>query len=1104
MARHTHQRRNRSRRLKVERLERRHLLAAGMIDTGFGSSGHVTTDFGGNDLISAPAGIAIQADGKIVAAGQGSAGLDFLVARYGADGSLDPSFNGTGTVATNLVGTDRGYAVAIQPDGKILVGGRAGSKPAIVRYNDDGTLDTSFGSGGISVLNAVSSNQGDKFLDLAIQSDGMIVGAVNGDFSNQLTVVRLTSGGGLDPGFSGDGIADIDFQASATEFAHAVKIQADGKIVVVGRVTHSPTDGSPDIALARLTSAGALDTGFGSGGKVQTALGATEGANDVAFQSDGKIVIGSQSLVNDAALLRYTTAGVLDPTFGVSGVATPGFGVNSAIFSIEVTTTDKIVAAMPYLSSDFSVAQFESDGTLDGSFGTSGIGSHDVGSNDFGFSLKLQSDGKIVVGGGSNQNFAVSRFTGDPVAPPANDAPEITSLSLDQAMILENESVTLSVDFSDLDAGDEHTVTIDWGDGSSQTETLTIGNRTFSFSHQYLDDGDSPGNGTSQDDYTISVTVTDNGSTGTPDLLVASFNSNEVLRYDGATGAFVSDFVSSGSGGVAGPVDVEYGPDGNLYVSSSASDEILRYDGSTGAFTDAFITAGSGGLDSPFGFTFGPDGNLYVASRGTSEVLRYDGATGTFIDAFVTAGSGGLEYTNDVTFGPDGNLYVASEAFPSANDAVLRYDGTTGAFIDLFAATVNSGAQDIVFGPDGNLYLITPHDFRILRSSGTTAGSMTEFSSGGSTPVSMNFGNDGHLYVSNGAQNTVIRRDVVSGTIIDTFVSAGSGGLSQALEIDFMSTAKSDTASGVLTVKNVDPVAADQLYTMDEDGVLNLNVLAGSDDTGPFTVDDQGSLDAIAAVAGTYPTAEGGSVTIAADGQATYTPAVDFAGTDSFEYTVEDDDTGSDTGLVTIFLDPVNDEPGFTMLGNQTVAEDSGTHVVPGFATAVPGGGADEADQSFTYNVGNDNGSLFAAAPAIDASGQLTYELAPNASGIATITVSVTDDGGTSNGGDDTSAAQTFQITVASTAQQFDAIQDSLQQLVDDGKLPAQQARIMNRTLVRAERFNDLGRIRPTYAMLRRVKVRVNVLVRRGILSETDGDLLNDSLDAAINSVLQN
>ncbi len=186
------------------------------------------------------------------------------------------------------------------------------------------------------------------------------------------------------------------------------------------------------------------------------------------------------------------------------------------------------------------------------------------------------------------------------------------------------------------------------------------------------------------------------------DLLVSSAT-NEVLRYDGQTGAFIDAFVTAGSGGLSGPTGLVFGPDGNLYVSSFNNNQVLRYDGTTGAFIDVFVPPGGGGLNVPTGLVFGPDGNLYVSSIGTDEVLRYDGTTGAFIDAFVTAGGGGLRGPIGLVFGPDGNLYVGS-----GTNEVLRYDGQTGAFIDAFVTAGSGGllgSAGLVFRSPALLFL---------------------------------------------------------------------------------------------------------------------------------------------------------------------------------------------------------------------------------------------------------------------------------------------------------------------------------------------------------------------------------------------------------------
>ena len=180
------------------------------------------------------------------------------------------------------------------------------------------------------------------------------------------------------------------------------------------------------------------------------------------------------------------------------------------------------------------------------------------------------------------------------------------------------------------------------------------------------------------------------------DLLVGSRNAHNVLRFAGpgsaTPGASMGTFVPSGSGGLEGAFNMITGADGDLYVSSFDSSEVLRYDGDTGSFLEVFASGGS--LDRPQGLLFDDAGNLLVVSSGNNAVLKYapDGTSlGTFID-----GTGLLNSPNDLTFGPDGMLYVSSRM----TQQVLRFDATTGDFIDVFAYGAGmQGATGILFAP---------------------------------------------------------------------------------------------------------------------------------------------------------------------------------------------------------------------------------------------------------------------------------------------------------------------------------------------------------------------------------------------------------------------
>src|SRR5262245_48606061 len=162
-------------------------------------------------------------------------------------------------------------------------------------------------------------------------------------------------------------------------------------------------------------------------------------------------------------------------------------------------------------------------------------------------------------------------------------------------------------------------------------------------------------------------------------LLVGSYNTDSVLRYDETTGAFVDELVHKGSGGLYSGANMDLGLDHNLYISNGLFSQnnkpniVLRYDGATGDFLGDF--ADSGQLTDPRGVVFGSDGNLYVADGdGPGRVLRYDGQTGAFIDTFVPLSSGGLTHPSAMLFGPDRNLYVIA----TDENEVLRFQGPNG------------------------------------------------------------------------------------------------------------------------------------------------------------------------------------------------------------------------------------------------------------------------------------------------------------------------------------------------------------------------------------------------------------------------------------------
>ena len=465
---------------------------------------------------------------------------------------------------------------------------------------------------------------------------------------------------------------------------------------------------------------------------------------------------------------------------------------------------------------------------------------------------------------------------------PVNDAPEITSLSVDQAMIFENESVTLTGNFTDPDAGDEHTVTIDWGDGTVQVETLAIDDRSFSFPHQYLDDNP---NVTSQDDYNVRVSVIDDDSAcvNPPGDLVSWWrgesNGDDLIGGQTVVAQGSATFGSSQVGQgfeMTAAGDAFHAPDSPIWHLQEFT-------------VDAWVNA--------------------TEARNSGGGLNTDALGGVVA----------VKVNNDFPHsGPDYNSWWIS------------YQPLTGQFSTLVGPTTVAYLQSATGFAAGQFHHVAmTYDGQDLKLyvNGTFQGQKSI-----GQPIqygSARLGIGGHAFGNFPFDRTLI------GTVDEVQIFNGELTLQEISDIYNAGNAgKCATATTQVTVKNVNPVAADQDYTTDEDVQISFNVLVGTDDSGPFTVTDQGTLDTHTAIAGTFPTTQGGSVTIATNGSATYTPAPNFFGTDSFDFNVEDDDTGSGVATVTITVDAVNDAPQITSLtvDEATIFENESVTLEGGFS----------------------------------------------------------------------------------------------------------------------------------------------------------------------------
>jgi uncharacterized delta-60 repeat protein len=274
----------------------------GTLDSSFNRDGKATTTFLPLDGAGAY-GLAVQPDGRIVVVGYAACqeltgtcpseeeSWEIAVARYDPDGTLDTSFGESGKVTTDIGGISNfAWAVALQADGKIVVAGEVGEHlSSLVRYNQDGTLDPTFGEGGI-VTAGLGPPGPESAYDLAIQADGKIVTAGrDGGISGGFALARYNPDGTPDATFSGDGRVRTDFTPRTLDVASAVAIQVTGKIVAAGR-----SGGS--FAVARYNPNGTLDTTFSGNGKATTNFTTrADAAGDVALQANGRIVLAGRA-----------------------------------------------------------------------------------------------------------------------------------------------------------------------------------------------------------------------------------------------------------------------------------------------------------------------------------------------------------------------------------------------------------------------------------------------------------------------------------------------------------------------------------------------------------------------------------------------------------------------------------------------------------------------------------------------------------------------------------------------------------------------------------------------------------------------------------------
>jgi uncharacterized delta-60 repeat protein len=695
------------------------LQANGARDTTFGRRGWVSLDASLHTFFT---DVQIAADGKLVAIGRTSdsaGGSQVLVARYQPDGTLDTSFAGDGVqqIAVSPLGL-RGNAVRLQSDGKIVVAGELSTSSAsdllVVRLTSAGALDTSFAGLGWTSVSAGGAEAGTA---LALQSDGKIVvgGYTNSGAVTRFLAVRLLATGALDTSFSGDGIAPV--QLGGRDTAAGVLVQSDGKIVLAGKAYGSDAT-NYDVGLVRLTSAGALDTSFSGDGLLTFSAGDfSDDAAALVQRPDGRLLVGGRVTraggLDDMLFVQVSSAGVLDTGFDGDGQRTVSFsGAAAGVHGLALQSDGRAVAAgvrLDAFDSRIEVVRLNTGGALDANFDVDGRVDLDLASgDDRAYDAVVQPDGKLVTVGRTDGGFLprclVTRYRTDGTLDTSfsNDGKLVFSFPVEAGCRL--STVALQPDGKLVVGADDASLR---GWAFARITAAGALDPTFSGDGLVVHVAGSAFGGVKdllvQPDGKLlaAVRIWQSGE----DFAVARLNADGTLDT-----SFSGDGWTSTSFGVNNDMitRIALQPDGRIVAAGTSTDL-------SAAVITRFLTTGS--VDGNFGL--GGRVVLHTGQSGdsiSSLAVQTDGkllAAGTASDGFFASDMALWRFTAsgaaDTTFGPGGAVRVHPMAASGSTDALRLadgrtvlvgqgYDTTTGVSGGLFVRVTAAGVLDTSFG----------------------------------------------------------------------------------------------------------------------------------------------------------------------------------------------------------------------------------------------------------------------------------------------------------------------------------------------------------------------------------------------------------------------
>jgi uncharacterized delta-60 repeat protein len=405
-----------------------HLALIPFINTGVvlgGSPGALDTSYGPNNSgistvavgrSNALVHIAAQTDDSLVGVGTVTVLATVSgICRYTAKGILDPSFNFTGYEPFVVGSQTNLQCIAIQPDTNAVVGGYTTMKGItqflVARFTMNGSIDTSFGGGAGYVTTDIGGSS--QATALIMQPDGKIVaGGIGGEGAPEFALVRYNPDGSVDDTFGNQGIVRVN--PGYVSSINALALQSDGKIVAAGYAWNLQTD---VCAVVRFNTDGSLDETFGTNGIITQTVGTRSRLQAIIIQQDGNIVVGgyttNDNLHYSGLLLRYDINGNLDPKFNNNGMVITTLNYSSVINALALQSNGNILAGgwdFGALATTFALTRYLPSGTIDSTFGTNGTVLTTVGSNAQINSMIIQSDGKIVVAGLTDNSAALARY----------------------------------------------------------------------------------------------------------------------------------------------------------------------------------------------------------------------------------------------------------------------------------------------------------------------------------------------------------------------------------------------------------------------------------------------------------------------------------------------------------------------------------------------------------------------------------------------------------------------------------------------------------------------------------------------------------------------